>query len=199
QLGTREERREVGLLVIVGTGIPFILGLVLGPWLIGPALAGPSGNRISLIIILAVGVAVTSIPVISKIFFDLKILHTRFARLVLGVAVIEDILLWAVLAVATALAKAGVMPKQQIALHVGITLVYFAAGLTLVPRLLRRISSTRWNVLATASPVGYLVAVLFAYTALAAVLDVNLVFAAFLSGFAIADERERFAEPLRSL
>jgi Kef-type K+ transport system membrane component KefB len=104
-----------------------------------------------------------------------------------------------VLAVATALAKAGVMPKQQIVLHVGITLVYFAAGLTLVPRLLRRISSTRWNVLATASPVGYLVAVLFAYTALAAVLDVNLVFAAFLSGFAIAEERERFAEPLRSL
>ncbi len=41
QLFTREERREVGWLAIMGTGIPFILGLVLGPWLIGPALAGP--------------------------------------------------------------------------------------------------------------------------------------------------------------
>jgi len=55
-----------------------------------------------LIIILAVGVAVTSVP--SKIFADLKILHTRFARLVVGVAVLEDIMLWLALAVATAMA-----------------------------------------------------------------------------------------------
>ena len=34
QLFTREERREVGWLLVVGTGIPFLLGLVLGPWLI---------------------------------------------------------------------------------------------------------------------------------------------------------------------
>jgi Kef-type K+ transport system membrane component KefB len=107
QLFTREERREVSWLAIVGTGIPFVLGLALGPWLIGPALAGPNGNRISLIIILAVGVAVTSVPVVSKIFSDLKILHTRFARLVLGVAVLEDIVLWLALAVATALAGVG--------------------------------------------------------------------------------------------
>jgi len=38
-----------------------------------------------------VGVAVTSVPVVSKIFADLKILHTRFARCILGVAVLEDI------------------------------------------------------------------------------------------------------------
>ncbi len=31
QLFTREERREVSWLAIVGTGIPFVLGLVLGP------------------------------------------------------------------------------------------------------------------------------------------------------------------------
>ena len=30
QLFSREERREVGWLAIVGTGIPFVLGLVLG-------------------------------------------------------------------------------------------------------------------------------------------------------------------------
>jgi len=80
QLFTRDERREVAWLSIVGSGAPFLLALALGPWLIRPALAGPNGNRLSLIIILAVGVAVTSVPVVSKIFADLKILHTRFAR-----------------------------------------------------------------------------------------------------------------------
>ncbi len=32
ELFTREERREVGWLAIVGTGIPFMLALVLGAW-----------------------------------------------------------------------------------------------------------------------------------------------------------------------
>ncbi len=41
--------------------------------------------------------------------------------------------------------------------------------------------------------------VLFAYSALAAVWDISLVFAAFLAGFAAATERERFAEALHAI
>src|SRR5438874_11073300 len=74
QLFTREERHEVGWLAIVGTGIPFLLGLVLGPWLIRASLFGPNGSRISLIIVLAVGVAVTAVPAVSKFFAALEIL-----------------------------------------------------------------------------------------------------------------------------
>ena len=125
QLFTREERREVGWLAIVGTGIPFILGLIAGPWLVRPALAGPNGNPISLIIILAVGVAVTSVPVVSKIFADLKSLHTRFARLVLGVAVLEDIVLWLALAVATALASKTALSPKVISYHLITTVIFF--------------------------------------------------------------------------
>jgi len=77
QLFSRDERREVGWLAVVGTGVPFVLALALGPWLVDPALGGIHGNRISLIIVLAIAVAVTSVPVVSKIFADLKILHTR--------------------------------------------------------------------------------------------------------------------------
>lgn len=53
--------------------------------------------------------AVTSVSVVSKIFANLKILHTRFARLVLGVAVPEDIVLWIALAVATATSDKGAL------------------------------------------------------------------------------------------
>ena len=199
ELFSKEDRRQVSWLAGLGTGLPFLLTLAVLPWLPLNGLMGPANQATSLSLVIGIAVAVTSIPVISKIFFDLKILHTRFARLVLGVAVIEDILLWAILAVATALAKSAVTPNHQIVIHVAITLVYFGAGLTLLPRLLRWLGRARWNVLAVASPVGYLVAILFAYTALAAVMDVNLVFAAFLAGFAIAGERERFAEALHAL
>ena len=200
QLFTREDRRQVSWLGLVGTGIPFILGLVFGPRLVGPAIAGPKGNKLSLLIILAVAVAVTSVPVISKIFGDLKILHTRFARLVLGVAVLEDIVLWAALAVATAVAGTAVIHPSQMAYHLLSTVGFFAFGLTLLPKAVKRINKSRFNILAKHAPVGYALAVLLAYCVLAGALDVNLVFAAFLAGFAVVHKKRRlFAEALDAI
>ncbi len=200
QLFTREERREVGWLAIVGTGIPFILGLVLGPWLISPALAGPNGNRISLIIILAVGVAVTSVPVVSKIFADLKILHTRFARLVLGVAVLEDIVLWLALALATAMAGKTALNGRQMSYHLITTIGFFGLGLTIVPRIVKRINKSRFNIIARHSPVAYAIAVLLGYCVVAGALDVSVVFAAFLAGFAVVHKKRKlFSEALDAI
>ena len=200
QLFSRDERREVGWLTIVGTGIPFVLGLVFGPRLIHASLAGLQGNRISLIIVLAVGVAVTSVPVVSKIFADLKILHTRFARLILGVAVLEDIVLWLALAIATALAGKTVLRPRAMGIHLLTTVAFFVLGLTLLPRAIKRVNKARWNVFAKQSPVAYAIAVLLAYCALAGALDVSLVFAAFLAGFAVVHKKRRlFAEALDAI
>jgi Kef-type K+ transport system membrane component KefB len=200
QLFGREERREVGWLTIVGTGIPFLLALGLGPWLIRPALAGPNGNRISLIIILAVGVAVTSVPVVSKIFADLKVLHTRFARLVLGVAVLEDIVLWLALAVATAMAGKTAMNMREMSYHLITTIGFFALALTIIPRAIKRINKSRFNVFAQHSPVAYAMAVLLGYCVVAGAIGVSVVFAAFLAGFAVIHKKRRlFAEALDAI
>ena len=199
-LFSRGERQEVSWLAIVGTGIPFVIGLVFGPMLVGPTIAGPKGNKMSLVIILAVGVAVTSVPVISKMFADLKILHTRFARLVLGVAVLEDIVLWAALAIATALAGTPMLHPRQMAYHLLATVGFFALGLTLLPRAVKRFNKSKFNVLAKHSPVGYALAVLLAYCVLAGALKVNLVFAAFLAAFAVVHKKRRlFAEALDAI
>ncbi len=200
QLFTRDERREVGWLTIVGTGLPFLLGLAFGPWVIRPSLAGPNGNRASLIIILAVGVAVTSVPVVSKIFADLKILHTRFARLILGVAVLEDIVLWLALAIATALAGTAVLNPRAMSYHLMATMAFFVLGLTIVPRAIKKLNKARFNVLAQQSPLGYAIAVLLTYCVVAGLLDVSMVFAAFLAGFAVVHKKRRiFADALDSI
>lgn len=199
-LFSREERREVSWIVIVGTGLPFALALVLGPWLIRPALAGPNGNRLALIIILAVGVAVTSVPVVSKIFADLKILHTRFARLILGVAVLEDIVLWLALALATAMAGKTALNPRQMSYHLIATIAFFGLGLTVVPRIVKQINRSRFNVFAQQSPVAYAMAVLLTYCVVAGALHVSLVFAAFLAGFAVVHKKRRlFAEALDAI
>jgi Kef-type K+ transport system membrane component KefB len=200
QLFGRGERSEVSWLAVVGTGTPFLLALLLGPWLVRPQLSGPNGNRISLIIILAVGVAVTSVPVVSKIFADLKILHTRFARLVLAVAVLEDIGLWLALAVATAMAGKTALNAREMAYHLAATVAFFGLGLTVLPRIVKRINKSRFNVFAKHSPVAYAISVLLGYCALAGLLGVSVVFAAFLAGFAVVHKKRRlFSEALEAI
>lgn len=200
QLFTRDDGREVAWLTIVGTGLPFVLGLALGPWLIHPAWAGPNGNRVSFIIVVAAGVAVTSVPVVSKIFADLKILHTRFARLVLGVAVLGDIVLWLALALATAFAGKAALNPRQMAYHLLMTSAFFVLGLTIIPRMIKGLNNSRFNVLAKHSPVAYALAVLLGYCVVAGALDVSFVFAAFLAGFAVGHKKQRlFSDALDAI
>ncbi len=193
----KHERKQIGWLASVGTVLPFFVMLGLASVIPLAWFMGDKQNRTSLVLVMGIAVAVTSIPVISRIFFDLKILHTRFARLVLGVAVLEDIGLWAVLAVATALASSAGLPEKSIVLHIALTIVYFALGLTLAPRAIKRISESRFNMLANNSPVTFTLLIVFSYVAAASLLDVNLVFAAFLAGFAVS--RKRLGEALETI
>ena len=185
----KHERKQIAWLASIGTVLPFFVMLALGSMIPLAYFMGVKANRASLLLVMGIAVAVTSIPVISRIFFDLKILHTRFARLVLGVAVLEDIGLWAVLAVATAMAESSGLPQKKIAIHIAVTLVYFALGLTLMPRAFKRVSKSRFNLLANNSPITFTLLIVFAYVAIAGLLDVNLVFAAFLAGFAVSRKR----------
>ncbi|MCU1305929.1 MAG: transporter, family [Acidobacteriaceae bacterium] len=179
------DRRQIAFLGIVGTGLPFLIALVISPLVRQSLLIGTAGQSTALLLVIGIAMAVTSIPVISRILRDLGILDTRFARLILGVAVCEDIFLWAILAIAVSLAKDGSVPTPVIALHTIQILVYSAVGLLLMPKVLRIINASRWNLLAASSPVAYISLVLLAYAALAAALDVSFVFAAFLAGFAL--------------
>ena len=180
-----EDRCEVTWLALLGTGAPFVVLLGASHWMSFNSLMGPANARLSLVLVVGIAAAVTSIPVISRIFHDLGILQSRFARLVLSVAVFEDVALWAVLAVATAVAKSALVPKKTIAIQVALTLLYFLLGLTLLPRMLARLHAARFNSVARRSAVAWQVIVLFAYVGAASLLGINLVFAAFLAGVAV--------------
>lgn len=206
----QENRRETAWILGIGTPLPFFLVLGLGLLSLIPIkpLVGPAGQETSTLLILSIAVAVTSIPVISRIFYDLGILHTRFASLILGAAVLEDILLWAVLAIATAIASSATLAQEhvasQITAHVGATIGYIAVALFLTPHLLKKVNGSRWNVLRKASPLGYVILILFLYAVVAALLGVNLVFAAFLAGFGIVGgmggtERARFSKVFEAI
>ena len=98
-----EDRKLISITMVGSTVIPFLAGW-LAPLVydFSPFL-GPKSSMAALTIIIATAVAITSIPVISKIFLDLGIINTRFAKIILATATLHDILLWVAMAIATGL------------------------------------------------------------------------------------------------
>jgi Kef-type K+ transport system membrane component KefB len=206
-----KENRKTTILLITVSDIAsfiFVLGLGFLGFIPLARLTGTLGQQTSTLLVVAIATSVTSIPVISRIFWDLGIMRTRFVSLLLGYAVLEDIALWIVLAFATALAKSATLANQNITAtvssHVLSTFIYMAVAMAIMPTVLRYFGRARWNIIVHASPVGYVVFVLMAYCAVAALVDVNLQFAALLAGYGVVGgirgtERDRFAAPLDSI
>lgn len=210
RLMAKENQKETAWMLGLGTTLPFfiVLGLGMASLLPIDLIMGSAKQDKSALLVLAIAVSVTSIPVISRIFYDLQILHTRFASIILASAVLEDIILWGVLAIATSIVKTAHLAQEFViadaSKHVGMTVGFMVFGLSVGPYLLKKLHKARWNMLVKASPRAYISFTLFVYVAIASMLEVNLVFAAFLAGFGLiggisGSERERFAEPLDNL
>jgi Kef-type K+ transport system membrane component KefB len=195
----RSENKTVGWVFTTGTILPFLAGLGLLHVLDTRSSWGPHANAASFLLVFAIAMAVTSIPVISKIMHDLGILDTAFARVVLGVAVAEDIVLYVILAVSLGLARTGTgalfgLPSllgigpgtaADMAYHVVATLAVLGAALTLGPRIYRAAAAWRFNLIRQASPVAYDLALMLAATLLCLFLGIEGFFGAFLAGVAV--------------
>jgi Kef-type K+ transport system membrane component KefB len=184
---SREDKRTAIAFLLGATILPFLIGIGISRAYDFSAFAGPSSNTLSLSLIIGIAVAVTSIPVISKIFLDLKIMGTRYARIVLAIATVEDSILYAGLAIATGVAGVTVPSTYTIGMVIVLTATFLVTGLLLVPRGLRWLSSTRGRVLMEMSHSRFALFLLFLFVAAAALLNVNIVFGAFLAGIAIGN------------
>lgn len=103
----RGNRRVVVSIVAFGMIIPFAVALIGLRVVDLSMLTGPAQSRTAIVLIIASAITVTSIPVISRIMLDLGILNTSFARIVLAVAIAEDVVLYVVISVALGLARSG--------------------------------------------------------------------------------------------
>ncbi|MBX6353961.1 MAG: cation:proton antiporter [Thermoflavifilum sp.] len=185
---TRFEKADVklGVAIILGsTVIPFVVGWLV-TYLFDPLrFLGPDHNLTALRIVIAISIAVTSIPVISKIFSDLGIMHSRFAKIIVSVAGVHDLILWATLAVASGLVSAhhgSVLVSAGRSL--GVTLAFLVVCIVVLPWVLRRITMRRWNILFRASFLGYCLIILFALADIAGYLQVDVMYGALLAGIA---------------
>ena len=86
---------------------------------------GSINNTISFSLVFCIGVAITSIPVISKIFFDMGIMNTKFSNTILTIATFQDLCLWILLNIATRVATTGNIKLSEMVIIVLATLGLF--------------------------------------------------------------------------
>ncbi|MBQ1432747.1 MAG: cation:proton antiporter [Ruminococcus sp.] len=102
----KKNTKTIGLVFIGATVIPMLLAIpFIG--LFKKHFIGTASNDISFSLVFCIGVAITSIPVISKIFFDMGIMNTKFSNTILTVATFQDLCLWILLNIATRVAATG--------------------------------------------------------------------------------------------
>lgn len=100
-----DKMKKVGmrafLVATVGVVAPFALGTYLvGPWLL-------PGLDFNAYLFLGATLTATSVGITARVFKDLNALHTKEAQIVLGAAVIDDVMGLVVLAIVTAIVTVG--------------------------------------------------------------------------------------------
>ena len=195
----RNAVRTVGLIASFGLILPFAAGLGLVAVLGTGNFIGTAANKTALILVFGMAVAVTSIPVISRIMHDTGLLGTRFSRIVLSVAVIEDIVLYVILAVAIGLVQAsgskgfGVPAAlnihtvvQSSVYHTVAAVLFLSVALSVGGRVYKALIGLRANPLGRRSPVAFQLLWMLALSAGALALGLVPLYGAFVAGITVA-------------
>jgi Kef-type K+ transport system membrane component KefB len=180
------ELAQVGVTAALVGVLGFLLPLGGGVGL-GLALGEPAATSI----FLGAALVATSVGITSAVLIGLGALETRAARVILGAAVVDDILAMILLAVAAGLAAEGGVEAAEIAVVVGLALgfvVFFGLGGT---RLLRSRPQLLQTPRFSESPLLPAVILALGLAAFAGQIGLAAIIGAFLAGMMVAETKEQ--------
>ncbi len=175
----KRSTKNIALIFLGATVLPMLCAVPFVK-LFSPYFIGEVSNQLSFGFVFCIGVAITSIPVISKIFFDMGIMNTKFANTILTVATFQDLCLWILLNIATGIAATGEIDIPRMILISAITLGLFAVVAIIAKKLPKERKSVKTRTLYTVS----FIALLLTCGALSK-LGINIMYSAFLVGYVI--------------
>lgn len=148
--------------------------------------------------------AISSTTIIVKALNDLKMKNERFAQLIFGVLIVEDILGIGIIALLSSIAVSGSVSHEEVFSTVGklslFMIVALVIGILLVPRVLAYVARFESNEMLLITVLG----LCFGFCLLVVKLEYSMVLGAFLIGAIMAESRqllkiERLIEPVRDL
>ncbi len=192
--------RKVGktamFVAVFGVILPFIVGYLLMIGALGPE------KQLEALFVGASMVA-TSVGITARVIRDMNLMHTVESRVIIGAAVIDDILGMIVLAIVVGIAGGGSLDIFQVAV-VAIEAVLFVLaiifiGSLILPKVLKRRDDRKGTQVCTAerrpkgiSPLPLALIVCFARSSLSSFLGLAAIIGAFLAGMAFAEFKDRW-------
>lgn len=175
------EMKRVGmrafLVALIGVVTPFVLGTYLiGPWL----LPGLDNNAY---IFLGAALTATSVGITARVFRDLGKLQIPEAQIVLGAAVIDDVLGLIILAVVSAMVTAGAVSLGAISL-ITAKAVLFLVGAIVIGQLIAPWAGKAFSKIHTGIGMKFTLAISFAllFAYLADLIGLAPIVGAFAAG-----------------
>ncbi len=173
----RVGRQSLGV-AVAGVVAPFVLGFFYMRW---------RGEVTHEAIFVAAAMVATSVAITARVLADLHVLNTRFARIIMGAAVFDDILGMVLLAVVSGIAHGGGIRWW----HLVVTFaeaVGFALFMILVgPRIVRRVRPGLRHISLQNAPLVLSLAVCLLLSWSAARIGMAAIIGAFFAGLVLAD------------
>jgi CPA2 family monovalent cation:H+ antiporter-2 len=190
---------SVGMAAIVAATLEILLMLLIG-YAVGRLFGW---NRMDSLFLGAI-LSISSTTIITKALSDMGLVKERFAELVFGILVVEDILAIALIALLSGVAVTGSLAPGEV-MHtfgrLGLFLTaVLVAGLLAVPPLLRYLNRFRSNEMMLIASLG----LCFGVSLLALNMGYSVALGAFLVGAIVAEAREHgkvesLVEPVRDM
>ena len=174
----RKNAKNYILLFLGATIIPMMLGILFVP-MFQSDFTGAANNEWAFAIVFIISVAITSIPVISKIFFDIGMMNTNFSNMVLTVSTLQDLCLWILLNMAISLVQTGTFNPVDFLITTGITI-----GLLIAVKLIEFIfKKIRIHLNKNIVPISLCIMFVTVYGL--SKLNINIMYSAFIAGYLI--------------
>lgn len=173
---TKKNAKQYGMLFFGATVIPMLLGLLFTN-MFEDNFIGAANNKAAFIIVFVISVAITSIPVISKIFFDIGMMNTNFSNMVLTVSTIQDLCLWILLNAAISLVETGTFKLGTFLSTTALTIALLGLAKVIEYFVKKKNMQLTKNVLTIS------LLVLFVCIYLLSELNINIMYSAFIGGY----------------
>ncbi|MEE8346761.1 MAG: cation:proton antiporter [Dehalococcoidia bacterium] len=182
---------EVGgraiIVAVLGIIFPFVLGFAL-IWATNPTGSEDLGIEAAFV---ATAMVATSIGITARVLGDIGAIHTREARIILGAAVVDDILALLLLSVVSGLGADDFdVLKLGLTALAGVSFVVFAA--LVGTRVIRQYSIHLERLKIRNAPFLVAMIVMLGLSALAGIIGLAAIIGAFLAGMMLAEAKERF-------
>ena len=168
-----------------------VLGVLL-PFAGGFLAAELAGGDLALAVFLAAALTATSVGITSNVLRDLGALGTRSGRIILGAAIIDDVLAIMILSVATGVAAGGV-DTARVASLVVVAVLFIVVVVVGGTRMLARRRSLLTDPKFAETPLLPGMIVMLGLAALASFIGLAAIIGAFLAGMVVGESSERHA------